>query len=420
MKNDWVFDSRGIRQMVHASMTIFLVAFGNNSEEIAADHTEDQIMKKIKLTALFLVIVLCLTGCGSSNYSSAESAAAYDSADFGNAKGAVAESFAVNDAAAGDYYEDYEESYDDAAPEDYSESMSESSEKPAENVAAGRKLIKRVSISAETREFDKITNFIEKKVAILGGYMENSNVYSGSSYHNTSLRTATYTARVPVDKMNELVEDVGENANITQKNESAEDVTLNYVDNKSRKEALQVEYDRLMEILKQAEDVDTIVELERRITEVRYDIQNIESTLRTYDNLVDFATVNISITEVDDYTPEPVHQQTRWERLTSGLAESIQDVGEGILDFIIDLIIALPRLAVFALIVFIIFLIIRAIVRKIKRGKTGESKREKKKRLKKEKEEAAAPGNTTAPDMIKLPEYDASSKDAGNNTSGES
>ena len=318
-----------------------------------------------------LCLALSLAGCGSSKYDAATSMPemASDSANYkSGANNYAGESFAAS------------ESYEDA---DYEEAADDTADAGSgnESVASNRKLIKRVNITAETREFEKLTNHIEKLVEKLGGYMESADVYSGSGYNGGSVRHANYTARVPVAKMSELVDDVGENANITNKNESAEDITLQYVDSQSRKEALQVEYDRLMEILKQAEDVDTIVALEQRITEVRYEIQNIESTLRTYDNLVDFATVSITITEVEVYTPEPVKKVSDWERMTEGFMHSVKDVGRGILNFLIGLVIALPYLVVWAVVIFVIFLIVRAIWK-------GRDKRAEKRRAKNAEKEA--------------------------------
>ncbi|MCR5283674.1 MAG: DUF4349 domain-containing protein [Lachnospiraceae bacterium] len=332
-----------------------------------------QIAGQIMASALALGMLL--GGCGSSESATAP---AYDNLSGANAKSAVAESFAMPEEEA--YEEmDYEETTDAApAAAEGGESASQS-----ESVATNRKLIKRVNLTAETQEFDKLTRFIEKRVEELGGYMESSDVYSGSLYNGGRTRNASYTARVPVAKMNELVNAVGENSNITNKSESAEDVTLEYVDNKSRKEALEVEMDRLMEILKQADDVDTIIELERRITDVRYEIQNLESRLRTYDNLVDFATVNITVTEVEVYTPEPVKKQSDWERMTQGFMHSLKSLGRGILDFLIAIVIDLPYLILWGGIIAVIVLIVRKFIK-------GKDKRAEKRAAKKAKKEAAA------------------------------
>ena len=375
-------------------------------------------MRKRRLISLGLAVAMTafLAACGStSDTATSESAMVQDSyagADYksAGAVNSVGESFAAAEAAAED---NYDMEYEEAAETE--EEPSSSASGANENVAQNRKLIKRVSVTCETQEFDSLTRHIEKKVESLGGYMESSQVYSGSSlggtYGGGRSRNASYVARVPVAKMGELVEDVGENANITNKNESAEDVTLNYVDNQSRKEALEVEMDRLMEILKQAEDVDTIVALESRITEVRYEIQSIESTLRTYDNLVDFATVNITVNEVEVYTPEPVKPVSDWERMTQGFLHSLKSVGRGILDFLIGLVIALPYLILWAVIILIVVLAIRKWLKgKEKRAEKRAAKKARKAAKAQKKEEAAG-------GSISLPDRDADGKDDGQSES---
>lgn len=243
-------------------------------------------------------------------------------------------------------------------------------------VASNRKLIRRVNMSVETQDFSQLTQYIENKVDQLGGYMEQSNVYGGSYEYDTR-RTAQYTVRVPVDKLDALVGAVAEQGNVTNKNESATDVTLSYVDTKSRKEANEVEYERLMALLEQADDIDTIVALEGRLTTVRYEIQSLESQLRTYDNLVDFATIEISVTEVVVYTPVEPEKKTDLERMTEGFVNSIENILYDIKEFAIDFVIALPYLILWAAIIGIVVLVIRKI-RKNKKAKKERKNAERK------------------------------------------
>ncbi|MBO4338253.1 MAG: hypothetical protein J5842_09300, partial [Lachnospiraceae bacterium] len=70
--------------------------------------------------------------------------------------------------------------------------------------------------------------------------------------------------------------------------------------------------------------------------------------------------------------PEPVKKQSDWDRMVDGFIYSLKDVGEGIVNFFIGLVIALPYLAVWAVVIIIIVLIIKAIIKSIKK------KREKK------------------------------------------
>lgn len=321
--------------------------------------------------AMFRVLLACFvavcltTGCGAS-YDGAKyetSEAAYDTA-------AGVQSNATAAIASDELYEsegDWGE-MEDAMPAEAPAAENGTTENMENSVASNRKLIKRVNMTAETQDFDTLVARIDQKVKALGGYMEDSSVY-GNSYAQEGMRSANFTARVPADRMDELVVAVSDASNVTSKSESATDVTLNYVDTKSRKEALQVEYERLMALLDKAEDIDTIVALETRLTNVRYEIQNLESTLRTYDNLVDFATVHISVEEVKVYTEEVTKPKTGWERMSEGFLRSIWNIAYDLENFAIGFVIRIPYLIVWGIIIGVIFLIVRGIIKSRRKKK---------------------------------------------------
>ncbi|MBU5430953.1 DUF4349 domain-containing protein [Kineothrix sp. MSJ-39] len=311
-------------------------------------------MKKRLLCVLGLALLL--TGCGSSYDSSASNKAVQTMA----ASDMMTEE-AVDNAASEDVYE-----YDAVAQSSGDSSGATTAENVQKQVEQGRKLIRRMDIGVETQSFDKLLSQIDKKVAELGGYIESSNTY-GSSYGYEGNRSADYTVRVPADKMDEMVTMVSENANVTRKSESTDDVTLSYVDTKSRKETLEVEQERLMALMEKAESVDAIIALETRLTEVRYQIQSMESQLRTYDNQVDYATIHLSVEEVTIYTPDTQEPKSDLQRMTDGFVTSVKRVLQGIKNFLIDVVIALPYLLIWALIIAVIVLVIRTIVKKSKK-----------------------------------------------------
>lgn len=338
-------------------------------------------MKKLwqKTTMWLLCMALCVSmiGCGSSDKSEAASV----TMDSASMEMYDTNGLYMDGATQGADEYGYEE---DAVEEEYAEEpMEESAGGTGEStnlentVASNRKLIRRVNMNVETQDFEGLTQYIENKVNELGGYMERSEVYGGSYEYDTR-RTAHYTVRVPVDKLDVLVGAVAEQGNVTNKNESATDVTLSYVDTKSRKEANEVEYERLMTLLEQAEDIDTIVALESRLTTVRYEIQSLESQLRTYDNLVDFATIEISVTEVVVYTPIEPEKKSDLERMTEGFVNSIENILYDIKEFAIDFVIALPYLILWAVVIGIIVLVIRKIKKrnKIKKEKQNAERKE--------------------------------------------
>lgn len=312
-------------------------------------------MKKRILCALGLALLL--TGCGSSSY---DSSASNKAAQTMAASDMMTEE-AADEAASEGVYE-----YDAVAQDSDAGSGSSTAENVQKQVEQGRKLIRRMDIGVETQNFDELLSQIDAKVAELGGYIESSNTY-GSSYGYEGNRSADYTVRVPADKMDEMVTMVSENANVTRKSESTDDVTLSYVDTKSRKEALEVEQERLMALMEKAESVDAIIALETRLTEVRYQIQSMESQLRTYDNQVDYATITLSVEEVTIYTPDTQEPKSDLQRMTDGFVTSVKRVLQGIKNFLIDLVIALPYLLIWAVVIAAIVLVVRVIVKKSKK-----------------------------------------------------
>ena len=168
-------------------------------------------------------------------------------------------------------------------------------------VENGRKLIRTVSLSLQTKEFDSVLNNLKTKTTELGGYVENSSI-SGNSYSYTTTRYASYTIRIPADKLNEFVDIVGELGNVTQENESVEDVTLQYVDVESHKKALETEQARLMELLSTAENMEDLLAIESKLSDIRYEIESYESQLRLLDNQIDYSTVHVEIFEVERMT----------------------------------------------------------------------------------------------------------------------
>ncbi len=325
------------------------------------------IIKKILFTAL-LATTLCATACGNSSPAADRST-----------KGATYEAAAI---AAGDsYYADYSNDASmgmyEAEAYDYEESYDSYAETPAADNSTGdvdvqesaqstnRKLIRTVSLNVETQEFEALRNDIESRIKALGGYVEDGYVYNGNIYSEGSLREATMTVRIPSDKLDEFLNMVAENSNVVTQNESVRDVTLDYVDMDSRKSALKAEEKRLLEMLESADTVEDMIYIEDRLANIRYETESIESQLRTYDNLVDYSTVNLTISEVIKLTEvveEPTVEPTVAERISKGFSESLEDVEDELTDFVVDFIVSLPYLAVIFLPIIVVLAVIAVVV----------------------------------------------------------
>ena len=304
-------------------------------------------------------MILSLTACGSSSNGS------YGISDLMDADYAVASNEAAAPKASA--YEDgfgMTEGYDSA--ENTQDTGNTVSEEAADTAVADRKLIKTVNMDVETREYDKLLSAVENKVTELGGYIESLDAYNGSTYYSyRSTRNANLTIRIPKDRLEEFQNTVSELGNVTSRSENVQDVTLTYVDLQSHRDALRTEQERLLQLLEQAESVEDIITIEQRLSDVRYQLESMESQLRSYDNLY--------IDEVEVYTP--VEEETVWERISTGFVDSLKNIGEGLKEAAIWFVIHIPYLVIWAIVIAVIVLILKKIKKRTKRIRTEEQKK---------------------------------------------
>ena len=226
------------------------------------------------------------------------------------------------------------------------------------------KLIRTVYMDAQTKQYEELMNALDAKITALGGYIENREAYNGSEYHNYRNRYCNMVIRIPSSNLDAFVTHVNENFNVTNTSESVENITLQYADTASRVEALEVEQTRLLELLEKAESLEDILKIEERLSEVRYELTSYASRLRVMDNQVTYATVHLSVNEVEELTP--VEEPTVWERISRGFSNSLEDVTEGAVDIFVWFLSESPVLLVWGVVITVIAVIVRKVNKKRK------------------------------------------------------
>ena len=256
---------------------------------------------------------------------------------------------------------------EDYAPENMDTPMMEDS---AANAAAGknqlpenRKWVITAEVQAETDQLDSTMDAVFARVAELEGYVEDQHFDSGTYYGgNDHSRSARMVVRVPADRVDEFMDAVKEQTNVVSSSKNLEDITLQYTDTETRIKALKSEEERLLAFMEQADSMADLLEIERRLTDVHYELENVSSRLRTYDNQVNYATIRLTIDEVQKYTP--VEEPTFLERITVGFVESVHGVWKGLVDLTVEIIVASPYLVVWGTIILVIVLIVKACSKK--------------------------------------------------------
>ena len=304
--------------------------------------------KKVLACVLSGILAVSIFGCGSKSMMATESAV---------------ENAAYDDMA-------YDSGYDttESASAEEAGSGAVTSENGIEEVQeTDRKLIRNVNLSLQTKEFDTVLDNMSQKIKDLGGYIQDSSVWGSSSDYSSS-RSASYTLRIPSDKLDEFIDVVETLGNVTYKNESVDDVTLRYVDVDSHKKALETEQERLLALLEKAENVEDIITIENRLSDVRYELENYESQIRLLDNQIDYSTVYVDISEVSRVTD--TGKQGFFEEVASRFSDSVYVVLMGLRGFAIGILGSLPILVVWGVILAVVVILLRKFVfKKSKKNK---------------------------------------------------
>lgn len=302
-----------------------------------------KIFKIVSICLVVFTMLGLLAGCGASKSEM--------DVDYGGAMNGIT----------GDFMEDSYESNDVVSKEEVS---TESSGSGNESVSTNRKIIERIYFSVQTKEFDTLMSKLEDEIKTLGGYIENSSV-SGNSYEEKGNRRANFVVRVPSKKSADLTAFVSENSTVTNKEVNTEDVTLSYVDMQSRVKALTTEKETLERLLAGATSMADVIAIQDRLTDVIYEIESYESKLRTYDNLIEYTTVTIRISEVERV--QVVEEQTMWQEIASDFKENMEDIGHGCKRLFIAIVGGFPYIVINGAIIFLAIIIIKRYIKKSKK-----------------------------------------------------
>lgn len=265
----------------------------------------------VKYSALAACAVLVfMTGAYMKDlYYMASSGSSAQSAD----SASVTESSGMSRSASGEMPQaSYEPYADGASLEGYGTAESEaqsSSENSYSSTALSakeqnisRKIIKTGYISINVASFDEASQLIKTYTEQNGGYVEQSNQFADyDSQTNTYKgKSGNITVRIESAKFSDTMGYIETLGTLINQSESVNDITNSYVDTQSRLEVKEQEKERLSELLNNADNISDIITIEGRLTEVISDIESYEAQLNAYDDVVDYSTINVNITEKDD------------------------------------------------------------------------------------------------------------------------
>lgn len=152
-----------------------------------------------------------------------------------------------------------------------------------------RKLIKNGTLEFETEDLQKTLNAIKQAAQAAGGYIANEHSTANHSHFWNSV-----TVRMPSSEFDNFITLVSRGVDKFDKREiKSQDVTEEYVDLQARVEAKKKLEQRFLEILKTADTVKDILQVEAEAGKIREEIERAEGRLRFLENQTSLSTVNI-------------------------------------------------------------------------------------------------------------------------------
>ncbi len=316
---------------------------------------EVEKMKKMNRRSLLALLtaallLLGLSGCGgSSNSAATPSAAAESGAYITSSKSADW----AGGAAAPSAMEEPMGEYWDGATE---ESAGTAGDESRSTLPDGVKMIYRADLELETTEFEQAAGQVKALTAQLGGYFEEQNSYTRSGGY----RSASYTIRVPAERFEDFLGQIGSVCTVVRQTQSAEDVSEYYYDMESRLETAKIKLDRLQDLLSRAEEMEDIITLEGAISDTEYQIERLSGEKRHYDALIGYSTIDVSLSEVYRITEVETAPLTFGQRVGIAFRDGLRNFTETVEDFIEWLAYSWLSLLVLALIVVIVVKLVKS------------------------------------------------------------
>lgn len=319
-------------------------------------------MKK-KILVLLLTFILLLSAfasCGGAAEDEAPRDIYYDAVSKGEAMDMPAVDMGFNSSYDKDiYYGKHETPETEAAVPD--------------GTSFTEKIIKNVSISAESKEYDSALDGILKLVTKYNGYEESVSSsgrgYNASDYYS---RYARLVLRIPAENLDAFLSEIGSLINVTSESSSVSNVTAEYYDTKARLEVLEAEKTAYEEMLKLAVNVEEVLMIKDRLYGVISEIEAKKTTLQVLDSKVSYSTVSISLTEVREISTVPTPKTTFGEKISSAFTRSWKNFANNCGDFAIWFVSAIPTFIILAIIVATALVITIPVIKKKRKAKKNE------------------------------------------------
>lgn len=204
---------------------------------------------------------------------------------------------------------------------------------PVQNTSAAvreSKLIRKARLDLQTLTFTDAVTALENLTSQMGGYLENSSINGGEYYEKNAMRSAYFVVRVPRDQYDAFLSGAGDVGHIVSKSQTQEDIGELYYGTELRLKTQHIKQERLLNLLNKAELMEDIIALETALSETEYQIEQHTSSLKRYNALVDYATIEVQLNEVLKLEDSPAQTLNTSTRVVNAFDAGFRNLGESI------------------------------------------------------------------------------------------
>ncbi len=210
-----------------------------------------------------------------------------------------------------------------------------------------KKIIKTATLSLEVKDYRAYYDRLRENLRNLGGYVAQEE-QSESDYKIEN----TLVIKVPADQFDNALDQLSNPAEkLGEKKISSQDVTGEYVDTRSRLESKKQVRLRYLELLKQARNMEEILNVQSEINAIQEEIEAAEGRVSYLSHAAAFSTINLTCFQVLDPAARDTEHPGIGQKITAAFRQ-----GWG---FIVDLFVGLVSIWPLILGVFILVILYR-------------------------------------------------------------
>lgn len=309
--------------------------------------------KRNTLLILGITLAMSLTACGSSSAGSYESAAvapSYNSSADSVTSGMTYSVSGFGDTSSKSSSKNTMDSMVETEAVVEEAVIDTDTNVDAEMTLVEEKLVYHCNMEIESKEYEQTYASIKALIEENGGLIQSetqrdndNDWYYERNINNYATLKGTINCRIPSKNYENFVNSVSnidENSKVVSKNTSIENISQQYYDNKTRIEALEIQEARLLQMMQEATDISDMIAVEDRLTEVQYELSQLNTQLIYMDMDVAYSYVNITLEEVKEYTTVE-EETTFFSRLWDEAKDAWEmggDLFEGLLSALLHLI----------------------------------------------------------------------------------